>query len=632
MGSQIAVQDQCFSLIEFDPDIRVSVRYQYQDNLSGVEQFYKVNGEFQLDEFIKYLEAIGSIPKFEENQVCISSFLIGTEEYFEEESRNFRQLNVHDNSKIIIKLERRELQNQSMIEQTPPIGIDTPELLQNDERDFIIKDGQMEHKFQSFPIVENNSQDLTLKQKPIVQRQNTIFQQNIEKPINNVVALTQTEKSLLEEINNSPSLIKQNIININPNEYKKNQELLKIIKQEEEVVLDNFQYQQNVKKQEDKSFKIIEQQKYHKIENAIKRRIVENQKNNQIINPLTINQQQVLQDNNQELIMFVLADQMKSSGKVLYQSKESEKLNIYSLQASFSDQCEDTICEKLTLQETPKLKFNQLRDDNIQEKKFYTSIREILAKQYNVKLEDVNILSIESGSISVKYKITRDYSDAEKAKQYTINEINKLFPGSNPVLAIHKYFESIQLSPNDFDPKYNMEWINFPEYELRGPPKDQIKYFFPKGWKGYALKVQGRYDNGNDDWLLMNSNPSQWHIMYHGTTNLGCKGIKQTGFIAGAGQAFSNHTDIRFNKTIGVGIYFSNHIEVAEQYCRQTTVIDNHHYKVVFMSRVRPTSLKQARKQSDIPGKQGNLDWDNDYFVVNKPEDIRPYRILLKKI
>ena len=46
MGSQIAVQDQCFSLIEFDPDIRVSVRYQYQDNLSGVEQFYKVNGEF----------------------------------------------------------------------------------------------------------------------------------------------------------------------------------------------------------------------------------------------------------------------------------------------------------------------------------------------------------------------------------------------------------------------------------------------------------------------------------------------------------------------------------------------------------------------------------------------------------
>ena len=49
------------------------------------------------------------------------------------------------------------------------------------------------------------------------------------------------------------------------------------------------------------------------------------------------------------------------------------------------------------------------------------------------------------------------------------------------------------------------------------------------------------------------------------------------------------------------------------------------------MSRVRPTSLKQVEKSSSIPGKSGNIDWDNDYFVVNKSEDIRPYRILLKK-
>ena len=55
MGSQIAVQDQCFSLIELDPDIRVSVVYLYQDNLFGAEQFYKVNSEFQLDDFLKYL-------------------------------------------------------------------------------------------------------------------------------------------------------------------------------------------------------------------------------------------------------------------------------------------------------------------------------------------------------------------------------------------------------------------------------------------------------------------------------------------------------------------------------------------------------------------------------------------------
>lgn len=41
-------------------------------------------------------------------------------------------------------------------------------------------------------------------------------------------------------------------------------------------------------------------------------------------------------------------------------------------------------------------------------------MRELLAKQYNVRHEDVNILIIECGSISVKYKITGNYSDADK--------------------------------------------------------------------------------------------------------------------------------------------------------------------------------------------------------------------------
>jgi len=62
---------------------------------------------------------------------------------------------------------------------------------------------------------------------------------------------------------------------------------------------------------------------------------------------------------------------------------------------------------------------------------------------------------------------------------------------------------------------------------------------------------------------------------------------------------------------------------------------------------VRPTALRQCPKQSDISSKISDYKrnnpsydkslndmklWDNDYFVVNKTEDIRPYRILLKEI
>lgn len=54
-----------------------------------------------------------------------------------------------------------------------------------------------------------------------------------------------------------------------------------------------------------------------------------------------------------------------------------------------------------------------------------------------------------------------------------------------------------------------MEWnINHKEWEERGPQGDKMKYFFPRGWKGYGLNVINKYDDGNKDWLLMNGNPN----------------------------------------------------------------------------------------------------------------------------
>lgn len=38
------------------------------------------------------------------------------------------------------------------------------------------------------------------------------------------------------------------------------------------------------------------------------------------------------------------------------------------------------------------------------------------------------------------------------------------------------------------------------------------------------------------------------------------------------------------------------------------------------------------KKPSDLKAKIGKKGWDDDYFVVNKKEDIRPYRVLLKKV
>ena len=44
----------------------------------------------------------------------------------------------------------------------------------------------------------------------------------------------------------------------------------------------------------------------------------------------------------------------------------------------------------------------------------------------------------------------------------------------------------------------------------------------PQGWKGFGLKVKGKYDGGNDDWIACNGNSNEWAVAYHGTgTGLG---------------------------------------------------------------------------------------------------------------
>ena len=73
---------------------------------------------------------------------------------------------------------------------------------------------------------------------------------------------------------------------------------------------------------------------------------------------------------------------------------------------------------------------------------------------------------------------------------------------------------------------------------------------------------------------------------------------------------------MRTELTIGKGIYFTNHIEVAENYCSAIPIIDKI-YKTVIQIRVKPTAIRQVRKNSDIDKKKGIPGWDNDYFVVN---------------
>ena len=78
----------------------------------------------------------------------------------------------------------------------------------------------------------------------------------------------------------------------------------------------------------------------------------------------------------------------------------------------------------------------------------------------------------------------------------------------------------------------------------------------------------------------------------------------------------SKYKDIRHNKKIGVGIYMSPFVDVAEQFSG-IIYFNNKRYKIVLMARVLIENIKEPE--------------DNSYWILNN-KDIRFYRILLKEI
>lgn len=149
------------------------------------------------------------------------------------------------------------------------------------------------------------------------------------------------------------------------------------------------------------------------------------------------------------------------------------------------------------------------------------------------------------------------------------------------------------------------------------------------GWVGYGLKVWGKYDNGNNDWLSYNGNKNEWAIAYHGVgSKLGCSveqaanNIIKGGFKAGSGQAFQYDDDFMHpGQKVGVGVYCSPDPKVMEEYAKYSIIngVNGKNYMLGFMMRVKPDKIRYSIKQKD-------------YWVLNGTTDeMRPYRIMIKE-
>ena len=151
------------------------------------------------------------------------------------------------------------------------------------------------------------------------------------------------------------------------------------------------------------------------------------------------------------------------------------------------------------------------------------------------------------------------------------------------------------------------------------------RYYRPIGWKRFALKVTGRYEN--DDWL-QESGSGAWIVAYHGTEEVNCNPIASEGFL------------ISTNGFYGPGVYLSPLIKFASAYARPVILSNGLRIVAVLQTRVRPGSFsKHHQAETPCPKRLCEPSCKEKLpffagsaleYVVKDPQDIRPYGICVK--
>ena len=255
-----------------------------------------------------------------------------------------------------------------------------------------------------------------------------------------------------------------------------------------------------------------------------------------------------------------------------------------------------------------------------------------MSKDYNIPKEKIIVTYLQEGSVRVQVIFQSDEFNNLNEKEFLDkfkNENDEDFKELKNLKEIHTdvIMSGCKLSKNQLDSRGNNKdplWA--PEGETRG----NKLYDPPKGWIGIGLKVIDKYKD--NDWIAYDHREGEWCVAYHGVgvgqnskeikkiTGLICK----TNFKPGRRQAHEDCDDIFHpGQKVGKGVYCTPKIKIAEGYAG-ISEINGIKYKTVLMTRVKPDAIRQC---------DHTVQDETDYWVVDgTPDEIRPYRILYKKV
>ena len=243
---------------------------------------------------------------------------------------------------------------------------------------------------------------------------------------------------------------------------------------------------------------------------------------------------------------------------------------------------------------------------------FYNKLRD------HLHLEENNIFL----SFNNKHYFINEYIKTKEFLYSSLKSIKQNYPDINKLYEYKIINDNIlrnQSYKEYFDCIGNTLFPNSSNNLKRGSEK----YYPPYGWFGIGLKVKGKYDKGNDDWLSKESN--KWAIAYYpvgynSSSNeiieILNKIITKNELTNGDNQFKCSVKDKRHpSKKIGVGVYLTPDINIAERFSGKIT-INKKNYRVVLMAKIL---INEIREPHDI-----------NFWILNK-EFIRFYRILVKE-
>jgi hypothetical protein len=308
-------------------------------------------------------------------------------------------------------------------------------------------------------------------------------------------------------------------------------------------------------------------------------------------------------------------------------SEEFRAYNIYSIieKNSEDDELMDGIFKVLLCVYSILPKYEIKIDSESLKEKFLKNPKEWLNYVDDIKQKIISELSVAD----IKFYIISNRIDLCEFTFIILNRVSINLQRFEKLYKIKirkdSLLEYVKLSPGFFEAKYNRE-IN--DWEKKNFKRGGETYTPPYGWKGFALKVLNKFDNGDNSWLGNEGKEGEWAIAYHGIGkgNVFKKmiNIVLNNLRNGPGQLYEQLVNVRDkdNKRplVGQGVYLAPDIIEAERYAQKVKLGNRENdFQIIIMCRVKPSEIREAGK------------YPFNWILDDNYDCIRPYRILIKE-